>query len=999
MKRLLTLLLLLCSWSAVVAEKNNSAGTISTSGNTVQIINSIGGLSVSFEELIAGSPSTVSVAVQGCMKGGTCEALDSYTTVANAVRAPAIAKVYDYFLVTASWTGGTNPTVSVNATVTTAVNHSGGGGGGGSGTVTSVGLSLPLIFNVTGTPVTTAGILTATLTTQTANFIWAGPASGPAASPTFRALVAADVPDLSAVYVPVARTVAGKALSSNITIACADLSNAGAGCPSTSQAANTFLAAPNGSSGAPAYRLLFGADLPNPSPTSLGGVQSFVAQANKFISSISLTGVPNATQPACTNLSDAAASCNTDTTNAANIGSGTLPAGRLPATTVQTNTNNTYTTGTDDHSGAAHTLPAKKGLTSAIPGTCTVGEEYFATDATAGQNKYLCTATNVFTQQSGGGGGSGTVSSGTAGQPAVYAATGATVSGVDAKTFRSSTYSNEESATGHGDSAYTILATDRFVYTNSAFTASRTWTLPAANAVNPGTALCIVDLQGTVTSSNTLVISRAGTDTINAAVTTVTFNAANDGGCFFSDGSGKWAFNSAPTQVSSGGTGNATITAHGVVLGEGTAATAVAGPDASTTKPLFSAGASADPAFRSIANSDLPGSGGATVNGQSCILGSTCSINLSSFGAGTASATQTFPGGDIFLGGVDPQSSSPYTMVAADVAKFLSFNLGTSFAVTLPQATTAGFGSGAWFVMSNRGAGAVTITPTTSTINGGASITLNQNQGAFIMSDGTNYAAWVSAAPSGSGTVTNVAVTAPLTGGPITTTGTLGCATCTTNAAALTAHVPVVGGGGQATVASGSGAGTAKQLFVSGGASADPAYIDFPDTKVVPVANCNNATAGAGLSLPTTSAPTVVCRTGTNVQTGALQFTASQSAQFQIELPADWDTATNPYVRVNYTQSGSTASQTIAFQVQVGCSTTTDDPSFQTAQAFTTTTTGATANTPYAQTLQLNSTSMTSCAGGNVMNVKISTTAGSTGSSNLQAVAMTFPRLLTVQAN
>ena len=63
-------------------------------------------------------------------------------------------------------------------------------------------------------------------------------------------------------------------------------------------------------------------------------------------------------------------------------------------------------TGSLDASGATHTLPSKKGLTSAKPASCTVGEEYFATDATAGSNKYLCTASNTWTQQTGGSGGS-----------------------------------------------------------------------------------------------------------------------------------------------------------------------------------------------------------------------------------------------------------------------------------------------------------------------------------------------------------------------------------------------------------------------------------------------------------------------------------------------------------------------------------------------------------------------------------------------------------------
>lgn len=66
------------------------------------------------------------------------------------------------------------------------------------GSVTSVGLALPSIFSVSGSPVTGAGTLTGTLATQTANIVFAGPSSGGAATPTFRALVAADIPTIAA---------------------------------------------------------------------------------------------------------------------------------------------------------------------------------------------------------------------------------------------------------------------------------------------------------------------------------------------------------------------------------------------------------------------------------------------------------------------------------------------------------------------------------------------------------------------------------------------------------------------------------------------------------------------------------------------------------------------------------------------------------------------------------------------------------------------------------
>jgi hypothetical protein len=68
----------------------------------------------------------------------------------------------------------------------------------GGGTVTSVGLSLPNLFTITGSPVTASGTLTATLATQAANRVFAGPTTGADAAPTFRALVAEDIPALTA---------------------------------------------------------------------------------------------------------------------------------------------------------------------------------------------------------------------------------------------------------------------------------------------------------------------------------------------------------------------------------------------------------------------------------------------------------------------------------------------------------------------------------------------------------------------------------------------------------------------------------------------------------------------------------------------------------------------------------------------------------------------------------------------------------------------------------
>lgn len=201
--------------------------------------------------------------------------------------------------------------------------------GGGSGTVTGVSSdNFSPLFNVNVATNTTTPAFSFAAINQAANQVYAGPASGVAAAPGFRALVSADIP-------------------------------ANAANTSGNAATATALAA---------------------TPAQCG--------ANMFATGIAATAAANCAQPAFSNLS----------------GSATKP--QLPATTVYTDQSNSYSAGTQDFSGAAHTLPALKGLAAAKPATCTVGELYFATDATAGQNIYECAATNTWTQQlnSGGGG-------------------------------------------------------------------------------------------------------------------------------------------------------------------------------------------------------------------------------------------------------------------------------------------------------------------------------------------------------------------------------------------------------------------------------------------------------------------------------------------------------------------------------------------------------------------------------------------------------------------
>lgn len=70
------------------------------------------------------------------------------------------------------------------------------GAGTGNGTVTSVGLALPVEFSITNSPVTSSGTLTGAWASQTAKYFFAAP-NASSGTPTFRAIVASDIPTLN----------------------------------------------------------------------------------------------------------------------------------------------------------------------------------------------------------------------------------------------------------------------------------------------------------------------------------------------------------------------------------------------------------------------------------------------------------------------------------------------------------------------------------------------------------------------------------------------------------------------------------------------------------------------------------------------------------------------------------------------------------------------------------------------------------------------------------
>ncbi len=88
-------------------------------------------------------------------------------------------------------------------------------------------------------------------------------------------------------------------------------------------------------------------------------------------------------------------------------------------------------TGIWDASGAAASKPAKSG--SVLPVTCGVGEQFFNTGSAAGQNLYLCSPANTWTQITGGATGTGTSAGTGASATSSYLVTSLTGAPVNAR--------------------------------------------------------------------------------------------------------------------------------------------------------------------------------------------------------------------------------------------------------------------------------------------------------------------------------------------------------------------------------------------------------------------------------------------------------------------------------------------------------------------------------------------------------------------------------------
>jgi len=237
-------------------------------------------------------------------------------------------------------------------------------------------------------------------------------------------------------------------------------------------------------------------------------------------------------------------------------------------------------TGVAGSSTGIHNLSGSSSGTVTIQPQAAAGTYNFNLPTTAGTSGQFLTSaaggSSPMTWTSAGSGGIGTVTS---------------VSIVSANGFSGSV------ATATTTPAITISTT-----INAPVLSGNGTAISAATTTGSGST---VVLATSPTLSTSLLLSGSSTGTITiqpqAAAGTYNFNlpttAGSSGQALLSGGGGATAMSFGTLTVAGGGTGLATLTAHNVLLGEGTSNIAFAAPTATTGVALVSAGASSDPAF------------------------------------------------------------------------------------------------------------------------------------------------------------------------------------------------------------------------------------------------------------------------------------------------------------------------------------------------------------------------------------------------------------------
>lgn len=263
------------------------------------------------------APSSVSIGTATNLAGGATGSVP-YQTGASTTTFLSIGTAGQYSRVNAGatapeWaspaaltkTDDTNVTLTLGGSASTALLNAASITVGWTGTLDATRLNANVVQAVTNDTNVTGSIATQTLTlswsgqlavsrggtgvsTATANYVFAGPTSGAAAAPSFRALVSGDIPALS--YVSSVGATSPVASSGGLTPTISLSSGYGdTQNPYASKTANYFLAAPNGVAGAPTFRAMVAADIPALSYVSSVGATAPITSTGGLTPTIGVT--------------------------------------------------------------------------------------------------------------------------------------------------------------------------------------------------------------------------------------------------------------------------------------------------------------------------------------------------------------------------------------------------------------------------------------------------------------------------------------------------------------------------------------------------------------------------------------------------------------------------------------------------------------------------------------------------------------------------------------
>lgn len=412
---------------------------------------------------------------------------------------------------------------------------------GGSGSVTSVAQTVPPEFTLTGSPITTSGTLAIGKATEAANLVWAGPTTGAATAPTFRALVNNDLPSAGALTLGTTSmalgsttpSVAALTLTASPSLALRD----------TSAAFDVTLGATSSPVLSAGRALTF--DVENGARTvHLGSNLTITTDPGAVTGALKSNGTGTFSQAGCADLAGVGSGC-----------SGTLPAGANPSATIGATTVN-GSAATFMRSDAAPAIganavtlpllaqPTANTLIGNVTGAlanATYVPVPSCTD-TGGNHLNYTSGTGLSCGTSSSAGGSG-LSGMTAGQAAVAGSASTITSSIPIATTPTANALVQLNGSGIvnpamlnaipnaslANSSFTIgstlmsLGSTQAIFAGMTLTAPVLTGVPKMTGISPGAAVANLGLD----ASNNVVSFSPGADTVNPSVTAAGSNSSN----------------------------------------------------------------------------------------------------------------------------------------------------------------------------------------------------------------------------------------------------------------------------------------------------------------------------------------------------------------------------------------------------------------------------------------------------------------------------------------